>query len=119
MYNVYDVVWGVQITEELEKAFNEYYENSPNKDDDDFPASLASEDGGWFTDEYSGDATHSVGYLGKSVYGFDLKGCAEEMKHEMDTFKDFDEVRAMVDKLPECLRKVVGDPMWIFVISTS
>ena len=60
MYHIYNIVWGIPITQEIDDAFNKLEATIPENDED-FPASLSVNDGGWFETVYSGDAQHQVG----------------------------------------------------------
>ena len=124
MYNIYEIVWGVQINEEMAEAFSARYDHLDEGDEgwDTAPATFDKDDGGWFVTSYSGDASHEVGYIGEPVYSYDFKCDADKMLKKMNGFSQEkkDAIRKQIDEeLPQWLKDVMPEIGWQTVVSTS
>jgi hypothetical protein len=122
MYEIYSVIWGVPITDEMANAFHER-EQKLDPNDEDFPASFSVDDGGWFLTLYSGTSKHEVGYLGDciSTYPCFNPPPLEEIDRKRESLTDLrkQEILEEINKLPDWLKAVMPKPGWFTVTSTS
>jgi hypothetical protein len=118
MYSIHSIVWGIIITKEVYDTFCVRQEK-----DEELPATLSINDGGWFETLYSGSASHDIGYIGICVCEyptFDPPTIDEiERKKELITQEEKQSIVEEIDRLPYWLKKVVPDPNWHIVWSTS
>ena len=110
MYTIANVIYGIPITDEIYKLFNDEILNK-------YPDFDENQD---FTILYSGGADRTVGYCGVELYEFDE--CDDFPLNEITggpTEEEKEEVHRMIDALPQEIKDVMPKiDVWV-VWSTS
>jgi hypothetical protein len=115
MYEIFDIVWGIPYTEEIEEAFAKMEGCTVEELD---PYNLEEEYG--FELLYSGHADFTPGFMGESLdAGAYWEMNVQKIKTLQPTNEQRDKVQKMFDALPEEI-KVVASPIDFYTIwSTS